>query len=81
MSQIFIIFYLLFLLGCFIAAAFVIYHITRYSINKKSSAIMLFLFLTVFIFLIAVNFSIFRTIDFNDTFNFLSIFNPNSGGF
>lgn len=81
MDKIFIAFYLMFLLGCAVASIFIIYHITRYSINKKSSTIMLALFVAVLLILLLINFSIFSNLDIDNAFNFISTFDLNSSSF
>lgn len=71
----------MFLLGCFIVSIFIIYHITRYSINKKSSVSMLLLFISVLIILLIINFSIFINLDLEEVFNYTSNINFNSSSF
>lgn len=81
MFNIFTVFYLFFLLGCLIASIFIIYHIARYSINKKSSTTMFFLFMTVLVFLLILNISAFGSLDLTRTFDFISNFNINNQSF
>ncbi|MDX9913096.1 MAG: hypothetical protein RBS77_00770 [Candidatus Moranbacteria bacterium] len=81
MNTIFIAFYLMFLTGCLVASVFIIYHITRYSINKKSTTIMTILFISVLLLLILINLTIFGTLDLSDTFNFMSTFGAKSSSF
>lgn len=75
MNTIFIGVYLMFLIGCFIASIFIIFHITRYSINKKSSNIMTTLFILILLLLLLINFSIFKTLNLNNSLNFIFNFN------
>ncbi|KKP59067.1 MAG: hypothetical protein UR60_C0010G0001 [Candidatus Moranbacteria bacterium GW2011_GWF2_34_56] len=81
MNIAFIAFYLMFLVGCFVASIFIIYHITRYSINKKSSTIMLALFVSVLLILLLINFSIFTNLDLDKSFNFISNLDIGSSSF
>lgn len=81
MNIAFLAFYLMFLVGCFIASIFIIYHIVRYSINKKSSTIMLVLFISGLLILLLINFSIFANLDLETSFNFISTFNIGSSSF
>lgn len=81
MNTIFIAFYLMFLTGCLVASIFIIYHITRYSINKKSTTIMTILFISVLLLLILINLTFFTTLDLNNTFNFMSTFGAKSSSF
>jgi len=81
MNNIFTGIYLMFLLGCFVASTFIIYHITRYSINKKSSTTMLIIFISVLLLLVMFNLSVFKTLDLDKSFNFASTFNLNGSSF
>ena len=81
MNVLFIAFYLMFLVGCLTASIFIVYHITRYSINKKSSTIMFLLFVSVLLLLLLLNISIFINLDLNESFNFISSFNLNESSF
>lgn len=81
MNILFVAFYLMFLLGCFVASLFIIYHITRYSINKKSSTVMFILYISVLLLLILINVSVFMTLDLEESFNFISNFNPSGSAF
>ncbi|EKE22013.1 MAG: hypothetical protein ACD_7C00082G0011 [uncultured bacterium] len=74
-------FYLMFLLGCFIASIFIIYHITRYSINKKSSTTMLILFISVFLILFLINLSAFGALDLDESLKFMPSLNINPSSF
>lgn len=77
MDNFFGIFYLLFLFGCLISSIFIIYHITHYSINKKSSTIMFILFIFVLAVLLLFNIYAFSIIDFDSLNNINSSFNLN----
>ncbi|MFA6183930.1 MAG: hypothetical protein WC682_02390 [Parcubacteria group bacterium] len=79
MNNIFTVVYLMFLFGCFVASIFIVYHITRYSINKKSSTTMLILFISVLLLLIMFNLSVFKTLDLDKSFNFSSTLDNISG--
>lgn len=81
MNNAFIAFYLIFLLSCFIAGVFIVYHITRYSINRKSSASMLLLFISVLTVLLIINLSIFINLDLEGMLNYSSSFDFNSSSF
>lgn len=81
MNIIIITFYLMFLTGCFVASVFIIYHITRYSINKKSTTIMSVLFISILLLLLLINFTIFETLDLNSAFNFISTFDTKNSSF
>jgi len=81
MNTILIAFYLMFLTGCFVASSFIVYHITRYSINKKSTTIMTILFISVLLLLLIINLTIFETLDLSDTFNFISTFGAKKSSF
>jgi len=73
MNNLFTLFYLMFLFGSVVASIFIIYHISRYSINKQSSTIMLVVFIFIILILLLINFSIFKNIDFDTIFNIANL--------
>jgi len=62
--------YLVILFSFCLVSVFIVYHIVKYSINKKASRIMLFVFIPTIIFLIILNISLFTSIDVEDLFRF-----------
>ncbi|MEF3691960.1 MAG: hypothetical protein V3574_02820 [Candidatus Moraniibacteriota bacterium] len=70
MTQVFVLFYLFFLLGVFITGTFIIYHILKYSINKNSSTLMLIIFISGLIVLVLINFFAFSSIDLENVLDF-----------
>lgn len=70
MTQVFVLFYLLFLLGVFIAGTFIIYHILKYSINKSASTLMLIIFISGLIILVLINFFAFSSVDLENVLDF-----------
>jgi len=71
MSTVFNILYLVVFLSYIMIGSFIVYHIVRYSINKRSSLVMLILFLFVAVILVFINVQLYKAIDFN------TILNPN----
>lgn len=78
MFDVFTAFYLFFLLGVFIASAFIIYHIGSYSINKHSSGIMMSIFISGIIILVIINILVFGSLDLSEILDITSGYgNPN----
>ena len=68
MSTIFNIFYSVLFFIYIIISIFIVYHIVRYSINKKSSLIMLILFISIMLILVFINVQLFKSINFDKIF-------------
>lgn len=81
MINMFTVFYLIFLMGCGIASIFILYHITKYSINKHSSSVMLVVFVSVMTVLVIFNIIVFQTVDFNDLLDVTSGLNSTNQSF
>lgn len=81
MINFFTLFYLLFLFGVFVTSTFIIYHITKYSINKKSSTIMLLVFLAGLVILLIINIFIFSSIDTSEFLELAPTFNNSKSDF
>jgi hypothetical protein len=64
MYQLIIILYSLIFLVFLVSGLFIVYHIVRYSFNKKAAFLMLVIFIPVFIILLISNITLFFSVDF-----------------
>lgn len=58
--------YFIIFISYLLAFSFIVFHILRYSINWKKSAIMLLIFVPIFFLLLSFNAASFSSIDFSE---------------
>ncbi|HBO16594.1 MAG: hypothetical protein UR69_C0002G0008 [Candidatus Moranbacteria bacterium GW2011_GWE2_35_2-] len=61
--------YFIVFISYLLAFSFIVFHILRYSINWKKSAIMLLVFIPIFFLLLSFNVASFSSIDFSEFIN------------
>jgi hypothetical protein len=68
MSIIFSVVYIIFFLFWIIASLFVVYHIVRYSLDKKAAVLMLLIFISVTSLLLLTNVILFSSLRLDEMF-------------